>query len=173
MADVVPDEYLFDSLHHALKFAYRYSSAHYSQSAMQKMMIRTMPSGKGLGGLDGAAQAGIIRAWLESYLDPHEKNMIIARYTIDEQERIRAMLYFLPVVIAGLPSGVHSRRAADVLIQRWFGQRMKNNEAAAEIGCHRNTVGPMWGDVRRILDSIYQRAEESAYRRMQAACLIP
>ena len=167
------EEYLFESLHQALMFAYRYNGQQYSPSLMAQMMRGSVAGGKGLGGLDGAAQAGIIRGWLEGNLTKHESHMIIASYARDEIERLQSMMYFTPAVIACLPTGMHSRRAADVLIQKWFGERLSLDKASQEIGAHRNTVGPMWATTRRVLEGIWQKSEESAHRQMQIAGLIP
>lgn len=170
--NAIADDFLFESLHGALTFAYRYSGQQYSPSIMAQLMRGPMRSGKGLSGLDGAAQAGLIRGLMQN-LDPHERHMIEARYAMNEGERLRAMLYFMPVIIASMPTGVHSKRAADVLIQRWFGQQRLNSiQAGEQIGCHRNTVTPMWTITKKILKGILERAEESAYRELHNAGII-
>ncbi len=165
------DEPLFDSMHAALTFAYRYSGQQYSPSIMAQMMRSHIGTGKGLSGLDGAAQAGLIRG-LIGKLHKQDQAMISARFAADEHERIEAMLFFVPVVIAAYPTGVHSRRAADVLIQKWFGARLNINGAAEEIGVHRNTAGPMWAATNRILRETLERAEEAAFQELRAAGII-
>lgn len=165
-------DYLFESVYSALTFAYRYSGQQYSPSLMAQMMRGPMKTGKGLSGLDGAGQAGIIRGLMMN-LDPYEREMIAARFEANERDRLKAMLFFMPVVIANMPTGVHSKRAADVLIQKWFGERLKLRDAAQEIGAHRNTVAPMWAVTKRVLESIWERAEEAAHRELQGAGVIP
>lgn len=164
--------YLFDSVHGALTFAYRFSGQQYSPSLMAQMMRGPVKTGKGLAGLDGAGQAGLIRGLMKN-LDIYEQNMIAARFEMAQRERLKAMLFFMPVVIASMPTGVHSRRAADVLIQKWFGERLKLQDAAQEIGAHRNTVGPMWATTKRVLEAIWLRAEDAAHRELQRAGIIP
>lgn len=165
------EECLFESLHGALTFAYRYSGQQYSPSIMAMLMRGPMRTGKGLSRLDGAGQAGMIRGLMNN-LDPYERHMIEARFESDEAARLKAMLFFMPVVIANIPTGMHSKRAADVLIQKWFGERLNIQDAATEIGAHRNTVGPMWLTTRRVLGAIWMRAEEAAYRELKGVCII-
>lgn len=56
------DDFLFDSAHAALVFAFNFSMQCYDRPAMNRMASPSVGSGKGLAGLDGAAQAGIIRS---------------------------------------------------------------------------------------------------------------
>jgi hypothetical protein len=55
---------LFASAASAAAFALNFSSESYQTSAVNRMAGTPAPSGKGLGGLDGAAQSGMIRAEL-------------------------------------------------------------------------------------------------------------
>ena len=55
------NEPLFSSAHDALVFAFNYSGQRYGQTPMSKIAAPAAP-GKGLSGVDGAAQAGFIRA---------------------------------------------------------------------------------------------------------------
>lgn len=170
-------EYLFESVHGALAFAYRFRGEQFTKSLMNRAMVANLArgprfQGKGLVGLDGAAQAGLIRGLMRN-LDPYELHMIEARFEANERERLRAMLFFMPVIIANMPTGVHSKRAADVLIQKWFGERLKLQDAAQEIGAHRNTVGPMWATTKQVLGAIWERAEAAAHRELQTAGIVP
>ncbi|MDR2365853.1 MAG: hypothetical protein LBD68_08390 [Zoogloeaceae bacterium] len=53
---------LFRSAHAALTFAYNFSGQHYDRPLIARMASKEEWHGKGLAGLDGAAQAGMIRA---------------------------------------------------------------------------------------------------------------
>lgn len=55
-------EPLFKSAHDALVFAFNYSGQQYGKTQMSKIVTAGTGTGKGLSGLDGAAQAGMIRA---------------------------------------------------------------------------------------------------------------
>lgn len=73
---------LFNSVADAIMFALRYSSQQYAETPMSKMMKRggRRSSGKGLVGLDGAGQAGMILRKIDE-LGQLERACIIARYT--------------------------------------------------------------------------------------------
>ena len=60
----VNHEPLFNSAASALTFALNYSSQSFQSSAVNRMAGTPRPTGRGLGGLDGAAQAGMVRAEL-------------------------------------------------------------------------------------------------------------
>lgn len=57
-------ESLFDSAHGALVFAFNFSGQCYDRPMMNRIAAPSVGTGKGLVGLDGAAQAGMIRAEL-------------------------------------------------------------------------------------------------------------
>lgn len=166
------DDYLFDGAHQALTFAYRYSGQQYSPSLMLIAMRGATGSGKGLSGLDGAAQAGLVRA-VVGKLDVYERNMIAARFAANERECYEARMALLPVAVASLGTGMHSARAADALVQKYFGLKIGVQDVAEEIGAHRNTVSPAWKSIRTCLHKLWERAEEGAHRELQAAGLIP
>lgn len=72
---------LFNSAASAIMFALRYSSQQYAETPMSKLMKRGgRASGKGLVGLDGAGQAGMILKKIDN-LGRLERACIIARYT--------------------------------------------------------------------------------------------
>lgn len=57
---------LFESAHGALVFAFNFSGQCYDRPMMNRLASPAVGSGKGLVGLDGAAQAGIIRAEVQA-----------------------------------------------------------------------------------------------------------
>lgn len=79
---------LFKNPHDALMFALRFSAQQYAQTPLAKEMRRAamgpgggaIGQGKGLVGLDGAAQAGIICARLDR-LTPLQRACILARFS--------------------------------------------------------------------------------------------
>jgi hypothetical protein len=60
------NEPLFESAAAAAAFALNFSGENYQLAAINRMAQPSVSSGKGLSGLDGAAQAGMIRAELEA-----------------------------------------------------------------------------------------------------------
>ncbi len=72
-------ESLFRNSHEALLFAYRFASDQYDRPAMNKMAGGASRTGKGLAGLNGAAQSGMIRG-LTKDLGPLHEAIVIARF---------------------------------------------------------------------------------------------
>lgn len=73
---------LFAGTHQALTFAFRYSSQVSPKSPMASLLARAVGGGRkgsGLGGVDGAAQAGMILGALE-HLSAEQRHVLIARY---------------------------------------------------------------------------------------------
>lgn len=72
-----PSEPLFSSAHAAIVFALNYNHQQYDKPLMNRLSWGAMPQGKGLSGIDGAAQAGMIRGLL-GRLSDLECAMLIA-----------------------------------------------------------------------------------------------
>lgn len=77
---------LFNSTHEALLFAYNYSYQQSPKSTMTALMARkdeengaVRTEGRGLSGVDGAAQAGMVLAQVER-LPASQRNYIVAKY---------------------------------------------------------------------------------------------
>lgn len=70
-------EPLFSSAHAALVFALNYGHQHYDRPLMNRLAGGPVPLGKGLSGIDGAAQAGMIRG-LIGQLSDHECALLVA-----------------------------------------------------------------------------------------------
>lgn len=74
------EEPLFRSHREALTFAYNFSHGTMKPSALTTMMGGPKRAGRGLGGLDGAAQAGMIKAEV-SKLPPVQAACVAARFS--------------------------------------------------------------------------------------------
>ncbi len=72
-------EPLFKGAHQALTYAFNYSSGTLDRPAMVKMADRTPHTGRGLAGVDGAAQAGFILRELQA-LSPLHQRILEARF---------------------------------------------------------------------------------------------
>jgi len=66
-------EPLFKGAHQALTYAFNYSSGTLDRPAMVKMADRTPRTGRGLAGVDGAAQAGFILRELQALSPLHQR----------------------------------------------------------------------------------------------------
>lgn len=62
-------EPLFSSAHAAIVFALNYNHQQYDKPLMNRLAMKAMPQGKGLSGIDGAAQAGMIRGMIGKLSD--------------------------------------------------------------------------------------------------------
>ena len=72
-------EPLFINAHSALVFAFNFSGQCYDRPMMNRMAAPSVGTGKGLVGLDGAAQAGMIRGEVKS-LGKLAEAILIARF---------------------------------------------------------------------------------------------
>lgn len=149
-------EPLFTSAHCALKFAMNFSHGTVKKSFLAAAQGKSGPAGKGLGGLDGAAQAGLILAEL-SNLEPVRRNIIVAWFTTayspcacrspccrgqrETPSWAEAVNYLTEYVLAlGLTGTVSHYRLRRTLVMRFFGVKDSFVEMALACGVHRTTA---------------------------------
>lgn len=77
--DVIVEQPVFNSYQEALLFAYNYADQQFAKSLMTRMLART-GSTRGLVGLDGAGEAGMIMASVRK-LSQIEQDALCIRYT--------------------------------------------------------------------------------------------
>ena len=154
-------EPLFNSAYDAIAFAYRFNSQQYAMTPMAKLMRGQIGSGKGLVGLDGAAQAGFIRGLIEQ-LGEWEKAALAARFAFDRKELFKARDTLIIPALASLPTGVHHRRMVDALVQKHFGRKVWLKEIAELYGINKNTMTDQWRIIRKTLHEIECRAMDKA-----------
>jgi hypothetical protein len=146
---------VFRSAHGALMFALNHAQGSLQKSALAQMMGGGS-SGRGLGGLDGAGQAGMILLELEQ-LSPMRRALIIGRFSSPtlpcecrsqccrgyrESELWRTAVEYLTeyVLTEGLTGTVSHYRLRRAIITRYFGIKANLVEIASVCGVHRNTV---------------------------------
>ena len=92
-------EALFRSAHQALLFAYTFSDTEHGTAAAAERQIalaareryeRTASSGRGLKGVDGAAQAGMIRSIVDCNTRPAFGVLCVARFALPQPSSTRA-----------------------------------------------------------------------------------
>jgi hypothetical protein len=165
------EEALFQSAHSALLFAYTFSGDRYERPIINKLAAPSRNSGKGLGGVDGAAQAGMIRRETET-LPGLQGKILIARiapqsipcdcnaaccsgkqpnqeWALAVQELTRGCM----TVLSGCMSH-HRLRLA--IVQKYFGLRVSLSEIAEHCGVNRDTASHHNNKIVKHL-----RAEES------------
>lgn len=163
------NDQLFDSTHAALTFAYNFQGSP-ALSVVNQMANKPGPMGKGLGGLDGAAQAGIIRRKVASLGKLHE-SIIIAEYAqrsrlcpccsgpTFNQEWKDAIGYIADIVRTEALSEhktTHPIRRA--CVEKFFGLNFNVLKTAENLAVERHALAVMIGKARKYLRTEQDRA---------------
>lgn len=154
-------EALFTSAHAALTFAHNFSRGSLDRPTMAKMADKRIGgSGKGLGGLDGAAQAGFILREMQDLSRLHQQ-ILLARFLPRTAEcpccghAVPAHDWLAAVrevsdgaMLAGILSGHMVNRAVrDGIVARHFGQKVQLGDLAKRGNIHVNTVTDQNGKI--------------------------
>lgn len=148
-------EPLFRAAHGALMFAFNFAHGGLEKSTLAKLLPPGKP-GRGLSGLDGAAQAGMIKAEVTS-LDEDYRTVIAARFAPvnspcsckalccsgrRENPEWRAAVHWLAeyALIEGLTGTISHLRIRRALVTKYFGVRISLVAIAQECGVNRDTV---------------------------------
>lgn len=153
---VVDEEPLFRSFKEALSFALNYSHGQTKPPGLASMVAGPRKKGRGLGGLDGAAQAGLIQAELTRLTEVRQKVMR-ARYSVrtlpcscrnlccsgsaPNPDWLTSVQWL--VEDQGLRSvcpTVSHYRLRRGLVMRYFGYHVVLGQLAKDCAVHRNTV---------------------------------
>lgn len=146
---------LFTSAHAALTFAYRYSAQQYDRPLMNKLADKGSRSGKGLAGVDGAGQAGMIKREVRELGALYEA-LVIATYAPptapcacraaccagekphrDWSEAIHLITMEATSQLSGRLSHYALRRG---IVERQFGVKRLLSELATRCGVDRDTA---------------------------------
>jgi hypothetical protein len=104
---LTPPAALFSSTHQALRFAYTFSSTQHGTAAAAERRIALAAkerypsppgSGRNLRGLDGAAQAGLIRSMVERTTDAKFQLLVAARHALLDEAARKAACSALAVL---------------------------------------------------------------------------
>lgn len=167
-------EPLFSSTHGALLFAFNFSHQAYDRPVMNRMADGPKRSGKGLVGLDGAGQAGLIRSAVDA-LGREEAMVITARFAPRREEcectrpccsgyvpgrEWRAAIdhlteYVLRMAMAGTVSHYRVRNG---IVRRIFGDTVNLGELAEHACVGRDTMGDHAKRIAKHLGGIEGRA---------------
>jgi len=146
---------LFLSAHAALVFSFNFSSDLYERPLMNKMADSPHPPGKGLSGLDGAAQAGFVlaelnqmgaipRAILTACVAPHSNPCECRRPCCTGKtpnpvwvESIRVLAQHALVPLSGCVSHYRLRLA---IVQKFFGDSVSLSDISEICGVNRDTA---------------------------------
>ena len=170
---------LFRSAHEALLYAYTYSDArgHAVAAAAERQIAtfardrygRTPGSGRGLVGLDGAAQAGMIQAEI-ARMHPLLRDAIEARFAVLDVSRrqmacARLALRARHAVACPLDALV-------MLMRREHGLRVSTGRVADDHDVADRTVRRWNSTLRRWLRDVRQRSMDDAERRLCEAGVV-
>lgn len=159
---------LFSNWRDAVVFGLNYSSAQYGEAALAKAVKRG-GSGKGLFGVDGAAQAGMILAAIERLGDT-EASAIVARFAVRTEpcpccggdkavaKWVAAVEHLAAVCI---PAGVSNVRCRRDMVGKHFGLKAELSALASRYNMCRNTLGKQYQIIERMLSDIEASAQKN------------
>lgn len=137
------EERLFASAHAALTFAFNYSAQAVERPMMARMADKGGGTGKGLGGIDGAGQAGIILGKVSKLSRLHQA-IIVCRFApqscecrscgsaVDAHDWLGAVREVSDVAVtAALSAHPTARVLRDAIVARHFGKKLLLSDAAA------------------------------------------
>lgn len=188
IAEQIEAEPVFQSAHGALMFAMNFSHGSLKKSFLA-MATGTARPGRGLAGLDGAAQAGMILAELLP-LSEVFRTMLIARFAPrrsecacrstccsgyrENQDWSEAVAYLAQYALTqGLTGTISHLRLRQTLVRRFFGVKEGSLIAVAQAcGIHRNTAGEYNKAVFEHFRTKEALAMESIDDRLKAAGIV-
>ena len=168
LGTVAAGEPVFETTRHALVFAFRFSSEQYGEGTLGKLLRRGAGSGRGLSGLDGAGQAGMVLAAVWRLKDI-ERAAIVARFSPRSEpcpccggakmpdiwrEAVETLAEWC------IPTGVSNIRCRRALVGKYFG--LPGVEFAALAAAHqinRKTVAEHYRAMVRLLADVEALAQ--------------
>lgn len=174
-------EALFGSAHQALSFAFTYSATQHGTAAAAERQIalaareryeRTAGSGRGLKGLDGAAQAGLIRSLVERNSTPAFQAVVIARFALlSDDQRRRACFLLAHRCRHEVPPSVTLREIAR-LVGKATGREVNLALMAQDCGVDERTTRRWALAIRRYIVSVERPGMATIEPLLQAAGVV-
>ncbi len=173
-------EPLFKSAHAALAFAFNYAVFQYAISGMGAL-IKNKPgdeayigTGRGLIGLDGAAQAGFIMREVCT-LNWGEKMCLIARFAPQKDgkqltENFKAALDIMIKESRQVPFESEALRL--VLVWRYFGLKGRVKDFAEDAGVSKSMAYYYFADIHEILAKLEMRSMMLITGKLQALGIV-
>lgn len=181
-------EPLFRSAHAALIFALNYSDQIYERPLMNRLAAPAPGSGKGLVGVDGAGQAGMIRAELKALGGLHE-NILVARLAPRQRycecrgaccsgrkpnpEWVGAVSWLSEHVrVTALAGCLVDYRVRRNCVEIFFGKSLAVAALADDCGIARNTASAHLSRVRKRLKEDEHHAQVAIDDRLRQAGIL-
>jgi hypothetical protein len=179
---------IFKSAHEAIVFACNYTSQQYAMSPMAKLLQRgAHGSGRGLIGLDGAAQSGMVFAELAS-LDYAQMLTLIAKNS-PRKERCEckhpccsgwkanpiyrdAVSQLTELVMPALGSAFSYRRHRHAIVDKYFGEKHDIKAIAEDLGVPPRTADRHASAIRKFLKDLEKDAWTKWYGRLDSAGML-
>lgn len=150
----------FNNVEHAISWAFQVSATPIVKtSSIQRMM----GGGRSFGDMtphDRHAMAAMIIDQAERAIDKQGMTLLRALFGVADPVEIRA--YLVPMVAAGMPTGIHSRRAIEDIISAYCGRRRGVEQIRRALACRKSTALDVRRDAYARLDDVYHRAVGAA-----------
>jgi hypothetical protein len=170
-------EGIFHNAHESVVFALNYCEQQSAMSPMAKLLQQGCSgSGRGLVGLDGAGQAGMVMAEIDA-LSRQSYFMAVALLARCSQDRIRckcgqpccsrskpnplwreAINQLGDFVLSHLAGSISNRVLRIAAIEKHFGRKVSIEQIAEDCGVHRNTAGQQVNAIRKCLKDLEANA---------------
>jgi hypothetical protein len=157
---------MFNNIDQALRFAYNYNARIFKPSTVYSLGTRISGGGSGLGGLDGAAQSGMIRAEV-STLPPLYEAITVARYASPSTlcfckrpcckgsqvnpEWITAVSLITDTIANAVDGARFNYNLRRRLVERYFGSDILIDTIAKQCNISRNTVTNYNSSIAKLL----------------------
>ena len=180
---------IFDSTHAAMMFAFRFSGQQYDPPAMSKMMQGPgTGSGKGLFGMDGTGQAGMIQAEVRE-LGPIKAAILAARFCLRTEpcdcrrsccigyKISKVWAESVSTVTAGalavpLSGCVNNGRLRQGLVERYFGECRKLKDLADYCNVDSDTAATHSAKINKSLEKLESAAFYEVDQRLKKAGIV-
>lgn len=171
---------LFENTEQCLSFAYRFQSEQYAATPMAKWMGGPIGSGKGLGGIDGAAQAGLVKRNIAS-LSPLHQACITARFSPKFEscrccggqkmlEEYKLALVVLSQFALSQFSGLSVRSLIEVIIRSYFERGVSVSAYAEEKKIALRTAADQKSKIFNALKKLDTQARGEIAELLQPMC---
>jgi len=188
-AETSADPALFRSTSAALAFALNFAHGQYKTDAMAALMGGPKPTGRGLGGLDGAGTSGLIRGEVDRLEPRIHGQILVARFTVrdvpcdcrhaccsgfrENTEWLAAVANIAETVrteaLAGTVVNFLLRHA---IVRRYFGDKLSLVDIAAATGVERHTASAHANKVNGYLKAEERQARYAIEGRLKAAGIV-
>jgi len=159
---------VFDSTRSAIVFAFNFSTAQYGEGVLGRLASRHAASGKGLVGMDGAGQAGMVLAAIWR-LNDIERSAIVARFSVRTEPcpccggQRKSDLWRESIERLAdrcVPAGVSNIRCRRELVARYFGAPgCEFARLADKYGINRKTIADQYRVMASWLEDVEARAQ--------------